>query len=98
MAVLLSGTNSNTLSSPVSSMIDHTPSATHPDTAALTVLASILSDVPGGRLHKAMVETRLATSAGAGDGTGRSSLRARALGPELPFARVAIAAARLPHT
>lgn len=53
----------------------HTPAATHPDTVALAVLANILSDVPGGRLHKAMVETRLATSAGAGAGQQRDPAR-----------------------
>ncbi|PNS08656.1 M16 family metallopeptidase [Solilutibacter silvestris] len=38
----------------------HMPAATHPDTAALTVLANILADVPGGRLYKLMVNTKLA--------------------------------------
>lgn len=44
----------------------HTPSATHPDTPALAVLANILSDSPGGRLHKALVNTKIAAYAGAG--------------------------------
>ena len=44
----------------------HTPAASHPDTPALAVLANILSDTPGGRLHKALVETKIAAFAGAG--------------------------------
>ncbi|MBS0225012.1 MAG: insulinase family protein [Proteobacteria bacterium] len=43
----------------------HTPAATHPDTPALVVLANILSDTPGGRLHKALVNTKLAAGASA---------------------------------
>ncbi|MFC4933412.1 M16 family metallopeptidase [Massilia sp. GCM10023247] len=33
----------------------------HPDAAALQVLARVLTDAPSGRLHKALVETKLAT-------------------------------------
>ncbi len=47
------------------------PGATHPDTAALTVLFNVLGDVPGGRLHKALVETKLAAFAGGGSGSQR---------------------------
>ncbi|MFZ5636153.1 MAG: M16 family metallopeptidase [Pseudomonadota bacterium] len=47
------------------------PGATHPDTAALTVLFDVLGDVPGGRLHKALVETKLAAFAGGGSGSQR---------------------------
>ena len=38
------------------SVVYHTPAATHPDTPALEVLATILGDTPSGRLHKALVE------------------------------------------
>lgn len=44
----------------------HLPEGAHPDTAALSVLANILTDVPGGRLHRALVERGLAASV---DGT-----------------------------
>lgn len=40
----------------------HTPAALHPDSIALAVLATALGDVPSGRLHKALVESRLAQS------------------------------------
>ena len=43
----------------------HVPSGTHPDYAAVDVLAEVLGDDPSGRLYKAMVETKLATSVGA---------------------------------
>ncbi|MEG3792575.1 pitrilysin family protein [Lysobacter sp. CCNWLW3] len=49
----------------------HVPAETHPDSAALGVLANILGHVPGGRLHKNLVETKLA----AGAGSGADSLR-----------------------
>ena len=41
----------------------HMPSASHPDWAPLTMLASILSEDKVGRLDKALVETSIATSA-----------------------------------
>ncbi|QNP41873.1 M16 family metallopeptidase [Lysobacter solisilvae (ex Woo and Kim 2020)] len=44
----------------------HVPSGNHADAAALSVLANVLSDTPSGRLHKALVETKLAAGAGAG--------------------------------
>lgn len=44
----------------------HTPAAGHEDTAALTVLGSVLSTQPSGRLYKALVESKLAASAFAG--------------------------------
>lgn len=37
-----------------------TPPALHPDSVALSVLASALSDVPSGRLYKALVASKLA--------------------------------------
>ncbi|KRC31191.1 MULTISPECIES: pitrilysin family protein [unclassified Lysobacter] len=49
----------------------HVPAETHPDSAALGLLADILGYVPGGRLHKALVETKLA----AGIDSGADSLR-----------------------
>ena len=39
----------------------HAPPGTHPDYAAADILAFILGDTPTGRLHKAMVETKIAT-------------------------------------
>ena len=41
----------------------HIPSGPHPDSAALQVLANILSTQPSGRLYKALVESRKASSA-----------------------------------
>jgi zinc protease len=43
----------------------HMPSASHPDWAPLNLLGGILSQSPNGRLHKALVESKLATSANA---------------------------------
>jgi zinc protease len=45
-------------------VVYHTPAATHPDTAALEVLATILGDTPSGRLHKALVESNKAVHSG----------------------------------
>ena len=47
----------------------HTPGATHPDGPALAVLMNALGDAPSGRLHKALVETKLAAFAGGGNNT-----------------------------
>ncbi len=44
----------------------HVPSGNHADAAALAVLADVLGDTPSGRLHKALVQPRLAAAAGAG--------------------------------
>jgi zinc protease len=41
----------------------HAPAALHPDSIALAVLATALGDVPSGRLHKALVEAKLAQAA-----------------------------------
>ena len=49
----------------------HVPAATHADNAPLQVLSSIMGHTPSGRLHKALVETKLA----AGAGTGSDSFR-----------------------
>jgi zinc protease len=43
----------------------HIPAGSHPDYAAVDVMARILGDTPSGRLHKALVETRKATSVSA---------------------------------
>ncbi len=42
----------------------HAVAAASPDSAAFEVLAQVLGDTPSGRLHKAMVETGMATSTG----------------------------------
>jgi zinc protease len=42
----------------------HVPAASHPDFAAVSVLTEILADSPAGRLHKALVETKKASSVG----------------------------------
>ncbi|HEU4853610.1 MAG TPA: insulinase family protein, partial [Telluria sp.] len=39
----------------------HVAPSGHPDAAALQVLGRVLTDAPSGRLHKALVETKLAT-------------------------------------
>ncbi|MFD0739844.1 M16 family metallopeptidase [Lysobacter koreensis] len=49
----------------------HIPAGTHPDSPALAVLDSVLGHVPSGRLHKALVEGKLA----AGIGIGSDGLR-----------------------
>jgi zinc protease len=43
-------------------MLYHVPATAHPDYAAVQVLARILADTPSGRLYKALVETKKATS------------------------------------
>src|SRR5215210_3113744 len=43
----------------------HVPSGSHPDFAAVDVLTRILGDSPSGRLYKALVETKKASSIGA---------------------------------
>jgi zinc protease len=40
----------------------HTPPGSHPDFAAINILSTILGDTPSGRLHKALVETKKASS------------------------------------
>lgn len=61
----------------------HTPAATHADAAPLAVLEEVLGHVPGGRLHKALVESGLAESIGASNDTLRD--------PGLFAAQVALA-------
>ncbi|MFT4180131.1 MAG: pitrilysin family protein [Thermomonas sp.] len=55
----------------ITSLAYHVPAATHPDTPALIALGNILSHTPGGRLHKALVESKLAAGAGGGSGAMR---------------------------
>ncbi|MEQ1856300.1 MAG: insulinase family protein, partial [Longimicrobiales bacterium] len=43
----------------------HVPPGSHPDFAAVRVLAFVLGDAPSGRLYRAMVETQMATQASA---------------------------------
>src|SRR5882724_9081381 len=43
----------------------HIPAAAHPDWAPLSLLAGIISQQPNGRLHKALVEAKKASSANA---------------------------------
>jgi hypothetical protein len=45
------------------SALYHMPPGTHPEYAAVDVLVALLNHVPSGRLHKALVETGLASSA-----------------------------------
>jgi zinc protease len=40
----------------------HVPSGSHPDAPAISILAQVLADTPSGRLHKALVETKKASS------------------------------------
>jgi zinc protease len=49
------------------------PGMTHPDNAALGVLMNVLSDTPTGRLHKALVETKIAAGAFASNDDFRDS-------------------------
>jgi len=48
-------------------MAYHIPAVTHPDSAAFDVLTFVLGDEPTGRLYKALIETKKATSADAGE-------------------------------
>ena len=43
----------------------HIPASSHPDFAAVNVLSNVLSTQPAGRLYKALVDTKKASSAGA---------------------------------
>ena len=43
----------------------HIPAAAHPDWAPLSILGGLLSQSPNGRLYQALVESKIATSAGA---------------------------------
>lgn len=39
----------------------HVPATSHPDFAAIDIIAQVLGDTPSGRLHKALVETKKAS-------------------------------------
>ena len=43
----------------------HIPAGSHPDFAPIEMLGNMLGDTPSGRLYKALVETKMATSVGA---------------------------------
>ena len=47
-------------------VVYHVPSGSHPEQAAVSLLARIMSDTPSGRLYKALVETQKASSVGGG--------------------------------
>ncbi len=51
---------------PLVYMTYHVPPGAHPDFAAVQVLSLVLGDTPGGRLHKRLVETKLAAQTFAG--------------------------------
>ncbi len=51
----------------------HAPPMLHPDSAALQVLTTALGDAPSGRLHKALVESKLAQAAFAAPGAQREA-------------------------
>ena len=40
----------------------HVPAGSHPDAPAVSILTQVLADTPSGRLHKALVETKKASS------------------------------------
>ncbi len=44
----------------------HMPSGTHPDSAAIDVLTTVLGDTPSGRLYKALVDNKKTVSANMG--------------------------------
>lgn len=46
-------------------LVYHVPASSQADSAALSVLANMLRDVPNGRLYKALMETKLAASTSA---------------------------------
>ena len=48
---------------PLLYMAYHVPAAAHPDFAAVRLLAGVLGDTPGGRLHRRLVEAKLASAA-----------------------------------
>jgi zinc protease len=47
-------------------LVYHVPSGSHPDDAALNVLAGVLGDSPSGRLYKALVDNKKAVGASMG--------------------------------
>jgi zinc protease len=63
-------------------MSHHVPPGSHPDYAAIDILAQVLGDQPSGRLYRALVEPGLAAS------TGAFAYQLREAGPLLTFAQV----------
>ena len=63
-------------------MTYHVPPGSHPDYAAIDILAQALGDEPSGRLYRGLVEPGLATS------TGSFAYQLREAGPLLTFAQV----------
>jgi zinc protease len=49
----------------IMNVLYHIPAASHPDFAPISVLSEVLGSTPSGRLHKALVESKKATGAGA---------------------------------
>ncbi|MEN9868950.1 MAG: hypothetical protein RL748_4540, partial [Pseudomonadota bacterium] len=47
----------------------HLPATSHPDDIATSLVGDILTDAPSGRLHKALVESKLATQTSFGGGS-----------------------------
>jgi zinc protease len=45
----------------------HVPAGSHPDFAAIDIIAQVLGDTPSGRLYKSLVETKKASSVSGGD-------------------------------
>ena len=60
----------------------HVPPGSHPDYAAIDILAQVLGDQPSGRLYRGLVEPGMAASAGA------FSQQLREAGPLLTYAQV----------
>jgi zinc protease len=52
---------------PLVGVMYHTPAASHPDNATMDVVSALLTSQPRGRLYKALVETKKATSVGGGN-------------------------------
>ena len=64
---------------PIATAAYHVPPGSHPDYASIDVLSFVLGDNPSGRLYEALVETGIATQAGAG------AFQLREAGPLLTF-------------
>jgi zinc protease len=64
---------------PIAVAMYHVPPGSHPDYAAIEVLAFVLGDTPSGRLYASLVESGIATQAGSG------ALQLREAGPLLTF-------------
>lgn len=67
---------------PIAMSMYHIPPGSHQDFAAVDVLRFVLGDSPSGRLYEALVESGIATAAGAG------ALQLNEAGPLLTFANL----------